>query len=53
MVLRLVVISDYGWVFLSYADFILPDMGEILAFSWLWSNRGLEGRQEHDKKETE
>ena len=45
VVLRLVVISDYGWVFLSYADYILSDMGEILVFSWLWSNRGLEGRQ--------
>lgn len=44
VVLRLVVISYYGWVFLSYADYILSDMGEILAFSWLWSNRGLEGR---------
>ena len=30
VVLRLVVVSDYGWVFLSHIDSILSDMGEIL-----------------------
>ena len=32
VVLRLVVVSDYGWVFLSHTGIILSDMGEILAF---------------------
>lgn len=50
VVLRFVVISNYGCVFLSYADFILSDMGEILTFSWIWSNRGLEGRRERETK---
>lgn len=30
VVLRLVVVSDYGWVFLSHTGIILSDMGEIL-----------------------
>lgn len=30
-VLRLLIVSDYGWVFLSHSENILPDMGEIFA----------------------